>query len=187
MCPTFQAQLIAHFLCHDEAMIYLTNFHPANKPTFVLPGGHFPHITAQPGVAAPVGRGMVARMMNRGLISARKMGNHGGVPMRQHPIFTGTSWHTQPWNHPISSCILSPTCTDLESGARCSVCPNSQPEFTGSVLRKAWTAQKDPELQLNSRLERAPHCSVFPPRLEQLCVCRAVCALSVHIWGFYGL
>lgn len=43
ICPTFQAQLIANFLCHDGSMIYLTNFQPANKPTFVLPGGHFPN------------------------------------------------------------------------------------------------------------------------------------------------
>ena len=39
ICPTFQAQLIANFLCRYESMIYLTNFHPANKTTFVLPGG----------------------------------------------------------------------------------------------------------------------------------------------------
>lgn len=45
-------------------MIYLTNFHPANKPTFVLPGGQFPNIAAQPGTAATVGTAIVVKMMS---------------------------------------------------------------------------------------------------------------------------
>lgn len=64
ICPTFQAQLIAHFLCHYESMIYLTNFHTANKPTFVPPGGQFPNIAAQPGTAAAVGTRAVVKTMS---------------------------------------------------------------------------------------------------------------------------
>lgn len=46
-------------------MIYLTNFQPANKATFVLPGGQFPNITAQPGTALTVGMKTVVKMMNQ--------------------------------------------------------------------------------------------------------------------------
>lgn len=78
-------------------MIYLTNFQPANKPTFVLPGGHFPNLPAQPGTAATVGRGMVAKVMNGGFISDRKMGNHGGVPTKHStPSSLGLFWQPQP-------------------------------------------------------------------------------------------
>lgn len=180
ICPTFQAQLIANFLCHDESMIYLTNFHPENKPTFVLPGGHFPNITAQPGMAATVGRGTVAKMMNR------KMGNHGSVPTKHSTSPSlGFFWQAQaPWNNRIFSCICFICMHWFKCGTRCLLCPNAHQEFNDSVLRKGLDAPKWPwssKLQIRKNPLIPLFYTSIPPKFEKLCFLgRVICLLALQ-------